>query len=108
MTMQILPIDVTGLVATILGLSIVLIPVIGVTARFALKPTVEALSRFLDHKGLDQTVEIMERRIALQEAQIESLEASVKRLTDVADFHRQLGSGGADAGGDHVPPAGTD
>ena len=40
--MQIAPIDLTALVATILGISIVLVPVIGLTARFALAPTVEA------------------------------------------------------------------
>jgi uncharacterized membrane protein YagU involved in acid resistance len=95
--MELLPIDLTGLVATILGISIVLIPVIGLTARFALKPTVEALSRLFDHKGLDETVQILERRIALQEHQIDNLEATVRRLDEVADFNRALGSGESDA-----------
>jgi hypothetical protein len=91
--MQILPIDLTSLVAVILGISIVLVPVIGLTARFALKPTVEALGRFFDHKGLDESVHILERRMALMEQQIESLDASVKRLAEVTEFHNQLGSG---------------
>ncbi len=93
--MQILPIDLTALVAVIMGVSIVLVPVIGLTARFALKPTVEALGRFFDHKGLDESVHIMERRMALMEQQIESMEASVKRLTEVTEFHNALGAGGA-------------
>ncbi len=91
--MQILPIDLTALVAVIMGVSIVLVPVIGLTARFALKPTVEALGRFFDHKGLDESVHIMERRMALMEQQIESLDASVKRLTEVTEFHAALGEG---------------
>ena len=91
--MQILPIDLTALVAVILGISIVLVPVIGLTARFALKPTVEALGRFFEHKGLDESVHIMERRMALMEQQIESLDASVKRLAEVTEFHAELGSG---------------
>jgi hypothetical protein len=91
--MQILPIDLTSLVAVIMGVSIVLVPVIGLTARFALKPTVEALGRFFDHKGLDESVHILERRMALMEQQIESLDASVKRLAEVTEFHAQLGSG---------------
>ncbi len=91
--MQIMPIDLTALVATILGISIVLIPVIGVTARFALKPTVDALSRFFDHKGLDETVHILERRLELQEHQIEQLESAVRRLTDVSEFHEKLTAG---------------
>ena len=96
--MQVLPIDITALLAVFMGISIVLIPVIGITARFALKPTVEALARLFEHKGLEDTVAIMDRRMALLEAQIESLEGSVKQLSEVADFHRQLGSGA-------VPPA---
>lgn len=88
--MQILPIDLTSLVATILGISIVLVPVIGITARFALKPTVEALSRLFEHRGLDDTVHILERRIELQEHQIDALEATVRRLGEVTDFNREL------------------
>ena len=88
--MQMLPIDLVGLVATIMGISIVLIPVIGLTARFALKPTVEALSKFFEHKSLDDTVHILERRLALMEQQIEAMESSVNRLTEVQEFHREL------------------
>jgi len=88
--MQMLPIDLVGLVATIMGISIVLIPVIGLTARFALKPTVEALSKFFEHKGLDDTVHILERRLALMEQQIEAMESSVNRLAEVQEFHREL------------------
>ena len=38
--MQMLPIDLTEIVAIVLGISIVLVPVIGLTARFALGPAV--------------------------------------------------------------------
>jgi hypothetical protein len=102
--MQILPIDVTALVAVIMGVSIVLVPVIGLTARFALKPTVEALGRFFEHKGLDDSVHIMERRMALMEQQIESMESSMKRLAEVTEFHDALGTGGS--GGGQIGPAG--
>lgn len=93
--MEMVPIDLVGLVATIMGISIVLIPVIGITARFALKPTVEALSRFFDHKGLDDTVGVMERRMALLEQQMENVETTVRRLAEVTEFHQQLESGEA-------------
>lgn len=92
--MQILPIDIVSLVAVFMGISIILIPVIGLTARFALKPTVDALTRFFDHKGLDESVHILERRMALMEQQIEGMESSVRRLAEVSDFHRALGEGG--------------
>lgn len=91
--MQILPIDLVALVSVILGISIVLVPVIGLTARFALKPTVEALGRLFEHKEVEETVHILDRRMALMEQQIESLEGSVKRLAEVTEFNQALGAG---------------
>ncbi|MCG6958047.1 MAG: hypothetical protein LJF04_18815 [Gemmatimonadetes bacterium] len=91
--MDVLPVDLVALVSAIMGISIVLFPVIGLTIRFALKPTVEALGRFFEHKGLDDNVQIMERRMALMEQQIQSLESRVAQLVEVTEFHNQLRSG---------------
>jgi len=91
--MQVLPVDLTALLAVFMGISIVLVPVIGLTARFALKPMVEAIARLFEHKGMEESVGILERRMALLEQQMESLDSSVKQLAEVADFHRQLASG---------------
>jgi hypothetical protein len=93
----IMPIDLTALLAVFMGISIVLIPVIGLTARFALKPTVEALSRLFDRKGMDESYLILEKRMALIEAQIDSIESNVSRLVEVSEFHHELKSGDAEA-----------
>lgn len=93
--MEVMPVDLVGLLAVFMGISIVLVPVIGITARFALKPTVEALARLFESRGVEDNVAILERRMALLEQQMESLDGSVKQLAEVADFHRQLGAGGA-------------
>lgn len=87
------PINLTEIISVIMGISIILIPVIGITARFALKPTVEAFSRLFEGKGANEAISILERRMALMESQIESIESNVKRLGDVTDFHQQLESG---------------
>jgi len=94
--MQFVPIDLAEIVAIVLGISIILIPVLGLTARFALKPTVEALGRFFEAKGTDETLEVLERRIALLEHQIEGLESTVRRLDEAAEFQERLRSGGGD------------
>jgi hypothetical protein len=88
--MQILPIDVTSLVAVILGISVVLVPVIGLTARFALKPAVEALAKLFENRQLDETVRILERRVELQEHQIDALQTAIAQVTDAREFDRQL------------------
>ena len=100
----IMPIDLTSLLAVFMGISIVLVPVIGLTARFALKPTVEALSRFFDKKGSDESYLIMERRMALLETHIDSIEANVSRLVEVSEFHHELKSGDTEDAGETEQP----
>jgi hypothetical protein len=94
--MQVLPIDLTQVIAVIMGISIVLIPVIGLTARFALKPVVEALSNVLQTRGMDESLQIIERRLALMETQMEVMENSMRRLEDTSEFDAQLRSGSED------------
>lgn len=93
--MEVMPVDLVGLLAVFMGISIVLVPVIGITARFALKPTVEALARLFESRGVEDSVAILERRMALLEQQMEALDGSVKQLSEIADFHRQLRAGSA-------------
>jgi hypothetical protein len=92
--MQILPIDVVSLVASILGISIVLIPVIGLTARYAMGPVVEALSKLFEGRNADETVRLLERRLELQEQEIAMLSQTVRNLAEGREFDRQLSEGG--------------
>jgi hypothetical protein len=85
-----------------MGISIVLIPVIGLTARFALKPTVEALSRVFEGRARDEAVQILERRVALLEHQVEAMEGSVGHLEEATRFDTQLRRSGAEEG--KLPP----
>jgi hypothetical protein len=90
--MQLEPVDLTALIAAVMGISIVLIPVIGLTARFALKPVVEALSNVLQTRGMDESLQIVERRLDLMETQMEVMETSVRRLVEASEFDAQLRS----------------
>ena len=110
--MEVLPIDLTAIVAIIMGISIVLVPVIGLTARFVLKPFQESLGRFLQARGEDETVRILERRMALLEHQMETMETTLGRLAEVAEFHHELRAGApphpptpSGRGDTAVPPA---
>lgn len=94
--MQVMPVDLTALIASVMGISIVLIPVIGLTARFALKPTVEALGRFFESKGAEDSLRLVERRLDLMEQHMELLQNSMDRIADAAEFDAKLQRGGAD------------
>lgn len=82
--------DLTGLVATIGGLLIILIPVAGLTARFALKPVVEAIFKARENTAGAREAAILEKRVALLEQQLRSVEGSMQRLVEDSDFRRQL------------------
>jgi hypothetical protein len=76
--------------AIVLGSLVVLIPVAGLTARFALKPVLEAFARYREVQGEGQKVHLLEQRLALLEEQMHSQDRSLSRLLEDADFRRKL------------------
>jgi len=91
--MQLQPINLVAVIAVIMGISVVLVPAIGLTARFALKPVVEALSKVFESRGSDEALQLVERRLAFLETQMEGLESSMKQIEDTSSFDAQLRSG---------------
>jgi hypothetical protein len=79
----------------ILGLTI-LIPVTGFTARFALRPIVDALAR-LRAPGEAQALEQRIGRIEAEVDRLAELRVSVERLTEELEFNRKLALPGPDA-----------
>lgn len=84
--------DFTGMLAVAGGLLIVLIPVAGLTARFALKPLIESISNAMRaRQGVGAgDGPAMERRIAALEAEVTSLRTVLRQVSDGAAFDRQL------------------
>lgn len=88
-----LPIDITSIVAITLGSMVVLIPIAGATARFALKPIAEAVAKMREGQGAQREVQVMDQRVALLEQQLSNLESEMQQLTEAAEFDRQLAAG---------------
>jgi sensor histidine kinase YesM len=83
------------LVLGTLGILVVLIPVAGLTARFALKPIVEAVARMKEAQSgsTAREVNLLEQRVALLEQQYQALDGTVERIAEIKDFDRQLTAG---------------
>jgi len=81
------------LVAVTLGMLTVLVPIVGITARFALKPIVEAFARVKEIKGEEQKIALMEQRIALLEEHLHMVDRNMGALQEDAEFRRQLEAG---------------
>jgi hypothetical protein len=78
------------IVAILVGGTIVLLPLAGLVARFALKPLVEAYAQTREVPRTGEQVRLLESRIALLEEQVQRLERDHDRILDEADFQRRL------------------
>lgn len=72
----------------ILGLAI-LIPITGLTVRFALRPLMEARARMMAGAAQPELEQRM-RRIELEVERVSELRESVQRLTEELEFNRKL------------------
>jgi hypothetical protein len=90
---QVLPVDLTAVVAVIMGTLMFLIPIAGFTLRFAIKPITEAIARMRE-AGVDkQKLELIERRLALLEQEthgLGDLREDFSRLLEEMEFQRKL------------------
>lgn len=91
--MQVLPIDLTAVIAVILGCLTILIPVAGLTARFALKPVVEALGKNRLAQADRDQLESLAGRLELVEQQLARIETDVERISDAREFDARLSAG---------------
>lgn len=78
------------ILAIVLGSLTVLIPIAGLTARFALKPILEALTQYRASQGQDRVVQMLEQRISLLEEQQHGTERALARVLEDHEFRRQL------------------
>lgn len=74
---------------------VVLVPILAVSARLALRPIVESLVRLQQAFGPGDSVE-SKKRIADLEQQVHLLTGQVRRLEEAEAFQRELRSGGSD------------
>ncbi len=81
--------------AAVLG--IIVIPSLGLTARFALKPIVESVLRLREALDRDRPAPDNERMARLEE-RVSQLSDTVDRLADTVDFHMQLQAGSSPNG----------
>lgn len=85
-----MPVDWVGLAGVVMGTLIILIPVAGITARFALKPIVESLGLARQTPQTDERLASLESRMALIENQMDGTEAELRRLSEESEFRKEL------------------
>lgn len=86
---------IVPIVAIVLGSLMFLIPIAGLTARFAFKPIVESMARLreLQQGGSGADIRALDQRVSAIERQLEGIDSSLQRLIEAKEFDRQLSSG---------------
>ena len=87
------------IIAILVGGTAFIIPVVGFTVRFALKPLIESWSKLREGSAADERMILMERRVSMLEEQVQTLERDNLRLVEEADFRMQLGTPAPSSGG---------
>jgi hypothetical protein len=82
--------DIPAIIGVTGGILIVLIPIAGFTARFALKPVIEAFARNLQGKHGNEAVQLVERRLALLEQEMTQMRSELQQVGDAKEFYRKL------------------
>ena len=87
--------ELENLIQTLGIVLVVLIPVTGLTLRFAVKPFLKDLMELRAHRLHRASLEVDEqaRQLAQIQSQLQDLESSLKNLTELVNFDRQLQEG---------------
>src|SRR3954471_12204341 len=91
--MPVEPINLTSLTAIVMGMLVVLIPIAGLTLRYAIKPITESIARFRESGADREKGELLERRMQLLEQEthgIEGMRTDLSRALEAAEFQCQL------------------
>ncbi len=73
-----------------MGMLVILIPIAGLTLRFAIKPIAEAVARVRAAEASSREVSMLEQRVELLERQLSAMESDVHRIREIEEFHAQL------------------
>jgi hypothetical protein len=83
------------IVAILFAGLIVLIPIAGLTLRFALKPAIESYVRLRSSPDQDRLVSVLEQRLTLVEQQLHQVESTLRGIEEKRDFDQRLVGGPA-------------
>lgn len=75
---------------SILYTLVVLVPVAGLTLRFAVKPLLESWIRVLEVRSSNEEVELLEKRVSLLERELHETRGEIEKVREEREFYREL------------------
>ena len=81
-----------GILAILLTGIIILVPVFGLTLRFALRPAIEAWTKLRSENAAPEHTQLLSRQIALLESELQQVQKTLEHLVEIQEFQHQLNS----------------
>ena len=81
---------IAAVLAVIFAGITVLVPVVALTIRFALRPVIDSWVRLKQSPDSEQERALVGRRLDLLEAELQHVQHALKEVTEAQDFQRQL------------------
>ena len=81
-----------AVLAVFLGGVTLLVPILGLTLRFALRPVLETWARLRSEPTVQTQNELLSRQVALLETELQQVQHALQSLQDSQDFQRRLES----------------
>jgi TolA-binding protein len=82
--------DAGAIVSLLLVFFLVVVPILGITARLAIKPMVNAIIRLRESFAQGAGSGLVERRVLQLEDELRQVRAEVQRLAEAEEFQREL------------------
>jgi hypothetical protein len=78
------------IVFALVGGIIILVPLAGLTLRFALKPMVDSVARLMEARSGGAAVDLVDKRVSLLEQELQLLRGEIRQLNDRSEFYDRL------------------
>ena len=82
-----------AVLAVFLGGITLLVPILGLTLRFALRPVLETWARLRSEPTLQTQNELLSRQVALLETELQQMQHTLRSLQEAQEFQRRLEGG---------------
>ncbi len=82
--------DASDIVMLLLVFFLVVVPILGITARLAINPMVNAIVRLRESFAQGAGSGLVERRVLQLEDELRQVRAEVERLAEAEEFQREL------------------
>jgi hypothetical protein len=87
----------TGVLAVLLGGLVVIIPIAGLTVRFAFRPVIQSWLELKERQLTNPSSDLLQQRVSLLEAELQQVQHQLRAVTEADEFRRLMEESGSAA-----------